>query len=335
MINRPMDILQLFPVRKTKDQKQAFRNAVQIYAERLGYPVTVESGQFGSRNLVIGVPEGASYLVSAHYDTCARLPIPNLIVFHPLLIVLYQCLFSCVMVLPSFLVGLGTMVVSIFYAFSSGFDTDSVTQIGTWSFLGVFIPLMVLTLFMLYCGPANKHNANDNTSGVVTLLEIARTMPENQRHKVCFVLFDLEEKGLLGSRDYRKAHKEQTDRQFILNLDCVGDGDHIMMFPTKKLKRDRKKLTTLYKACGYFGKKSIQIREKGFSAYGSDQKRFPCGVGICALRKGKLGLYLGRIHTHKDTILEETNVNILRAALTSFICCDAVNEERKMKNETV
>ena len=70
---------------------------------------------------------------------------------------------------------------------------------------------------------------------------------------------------------------------------------------------------------------TLEFSEKGFSAYGSDQKRFPCGVGICALRKGKLGLYLGRIHTHKDTILEETNVNILRAALTTFICRDEVN----------
>ena len=44
-----------------------------------------------------------------------------------------------------------------------------------------------------------------------------------------------------------------------------------------------------------------------------------------SLRKSKFGLYLGRIHTKKDTVLEETNVNILRAALTSFISCDAVN----------
>ena len=46
---------------------------------------------------------------------------------------------------------------------------------------------------------------------------------------------------------------------------------------------------------------------------------FPYGVGICALKKSKFGLYLGRIHTKKDTVLEETNVNILRSALTSLI----------------
>ena len=71
------------------------------------------------------------------------------------------------------------------------------------------------------------------------------------------------------------------------------------------------------------------MREKGFAFYPSDQMNFPYGVGICALHKGKLGLYLSRIHTPKDTILEETNVNILRAALTSLICCGAVTNGKE------
>ena len=185
-----------------------------------------------------------------------------------------------------------------------------------------YISVMVMIALML-AGPANKSNANDNTSGVVTLLEILRTMPENQRGKVCFVLFDQEELGMIGSSFYRSRHRKESDCQMVLNLDCVGDGDHLMMFPTKKLKKDRKKLTSLYRACGYFGKKSLTVHEKGFGIYPSDQMVFPYGVGICALRKSKFGLYVGKLHTAKDTVLEETNVNILRAALTSFICCDA------------
>ena len=108
-----------------------------------------------------------------------------------------------------------------------------------------------------------------------------------------------------------------------MNLDCVGDGDHIMMFPTKALKKNRRKLTSLYRACGYFGKKRIAVHEKGVSIYPSDQMVFPYGVGICALKKSKFGLYVGKIHTPTDTVLEETNINILRAALTTCITCDA------------
>ena len=328
MIIKPMDVLTRFPVRRSKKQKQAFLDAVRVYAENLDYPVSVENGIFGSRNLIIGDPDRANYLVTAHYDTCAGLLMPNLLTpFNPILFILYQLLMAMILLL-------GPMMVSIFLGIATLFigtcfsSPEDVIVLGAaailvWYFS--FILLGMLSVLSLYFGPANKYNANDNTSGVVTLLEIARTMPVNQRHKVCFVLFDLEEKGLWGSKSYRKRHRQATDSQLVLNLDCVGDGDHIRLLPTKRLKKDRKRLTSLYKACGYVGKKNIVVREKGFGINPSDQRNFPYGVGICALRKKKNIYYLGRIHTKRDTVLDETNVNILRAALTSFICCDAVN----------
>lgn len=309
MINNPMNILEQFPVRKTKQQKQAFRDAVCGYAEKLGYPCTVERRNLSCQNIVLGDPEGAKYLVTAHYDTCANMLLPNLITPCNFgLFLLYQILLVVAMIVVSvasglllgFLFGRSVMMVTIFVVY--------------WT-------LLLLLLF----GPANRSNANDNTSGVVTLLEIARTMPVNQRHKVCFVLFDQEELGLLGSSFYRSRHRKASNTQMVLNLDCVGDGDHLRMFPTKRLKQDKRKLSSLYRACGYFGKKDLLVHEKGFSIYPSDQMNFPYGVGICALRKKRKTLYLSRIHTKKDTVLEETNVNILRAALTTFICCDEVN----------
>ena len=305
-----MDVLEQFPVRKTKKQKLAFRTAVQSYAESLGYPVSVETGTFGACNLLLGDPEQAKFLVTAHFDTCAGMPIPNFIT-------------PCN--LPLFLLhqlALTGLFAAVYLCAVNGFIL--LFEDHRFSSLLALICVAFLVLWMLI-GPANKCNANDNTSGVVTLLEIARTFPENQRHKVCFVLFDLEEAGLIGSACYRKKHKEATDKQLVLNLDCVGEGDHLLMFPTNYLKENRKRLTSLYKACGYFGKKSLRVYEESRYVYPSDQMHFPYGVGICALRKHKKLLYLSRIHTKKDTILEETNVNILRAALTTLICRDEVN----------
>ncbi len=304
MLATPMDVLKEFPIRKSKAQKQAFRDAVQAYGESLGYETKVEKGSFGSHNVILGDPDKARFLVTAHYDTCAVLPVPNLLTPCNLLpFVGYQIFITVLIMLPCILVG----VTANLLLPDSGLS-------------GVLAYVMVWTMLLLmFIGPANKNNANDNTSGIVTLLEIAKTMPENQREKVCFVLFDLEEAGLIGSTSYRKAHKKVSDNQIVLNLDCVGDGDHIRFFPSKKMKQDKKLLTGLYTACGYFGKKDILVREKGFAAYPSDQKHFPYGVGICALRPSRFGLYLGRIHTKKDTVLEQTNVNLLRAALISYM----------------
>lgn len=310
MIGKPIDVLTLFPIRKTKKQKQAFRDAVQSYLKSLGYDSVIEKGKSGARNIVIGNPETAQYLITAHYDTPAKLPFPNLITpcsFWPFLG--YQILLTVVIfftaLIPCILLAL------------AGVSAEIASR--TWS-----VSLYAILALMLI-GPSNKCNANDNTSGVVTVLETARSMPENARNQVCFILFDLEEAGLIGSASYQKAHIKQTSKQLVLNLDCVGDGNEIIMFPTKKLKNDTAKLESLRRICGTWGEKSIAIREKGFSYYPSDQKNFPYGVGIAALRRSSCaGLYCSRIHTSKDTILEETNVNILRAALVSLITCGAV-----------
>lgn len=289
-------------------QKQAFRDAVQGYAERLGYRYNIEKGTLGCCNIVIGDPERSEYLVTAHYDTCARMWLPNMVTpCNHFVYLAYQFLLVGIYLVLSVAAGL-LLGLLLGGAFASG----------------VALAVYWLLLLLMMVGPANPSNVNDNTSGVITLLEIARTLPENQRHKVCFVLFDLEEVGLIGSASYRKKHRKATNRQLVLNMDCVGDGDHLRIFPTKKLRRDRKKLISLYKACGSFGKKNLLVHEKGMYIYPSDQVNFPYGAAIAAFHKGKhLGLYYSRIHTPKDTVLDLTSINILRAALVSFLCCDA------------
>ena len=305
MIEKPMDVLQNYEVRKSKTQKSAFIAAVLQYTAGLGYEGRVEEGKQGSRNIVLGDPEQAKYLVTAHYDTPAGMLIPNMITpCNPVTFIAYQL-----------------FVVAIFFAvaFAVGIPVWWLTQNEAAGFLAGYIVYFGLLILMLR-GPANKHNANDNTSGVVTLLEIAASMPENLRDRVCFVLFDLEEAGLVGSASYRKAHKAATENQIVMNMDCVGDGDHIVLFPMKKTKKNDAVMAALRNLEGRFGAKTIAVREKGFAHYPSDQRNFPLGVGVAAFRSKKgVGLYCSRIHTARDTVLEQTNVNILRAAIISLM----------------
>lgn len=301
----PMDVTRHYPVRKSRQQKEAFRQEVSAWLQNLGYEVHTENGSFGSRNLVIGNPQASKFLVTAHYDTCARLPFPNLITPCNLwLFLLYQLFVCAVLLLPAAAIGA-----------AAGWLLHSP---GMGHYL--FSILLWAELLLVLIGPANPSNANDNTSGVVTLLTLAGSLPPENRKDVCFVLFDLEEAGLIGSSSYQSKHKKETARQLVLNLDCVGEGDDIYFFPTRKLKKNPKMLLSLEHLQGNFGQKSVTLRSKGFSIYPSDQMNFPYGVGICALNRCKAGLYLSRIHTPRDTLLDETNVNTLCAVLKKLIC---------------
>ena len=308
-MDKPMDVLRLFPVRKSGKQKAQFREAVLTYAEGMGYRARVEAGSFGAKNVVIGDPEKAEYLITAHYDTCAVLPFPNLITpCSFLLFVGWQLLLVMLLCLPAGILG--------------GFLAHAAGMPSMAAFVAYL--LLLLEVAWMLVGPANRHNANDNTSGVVAVLETARGLPQELRDRVCFVLFDLEEAGLLGSASYRKAHRTATERQLILNLDCVGEGNELLLFPTQKLKKQEERLAFVGACCVERNDKSVRLRDKGFAIYPSDQSNFPYGIGIAAFCRSKwAGLYLAKIHTSKDTNLDENNVAILRDYLIDLIRAQA------------
>ena len=305
MIQKPIDVLAAFPIRKTKEQKQAFRNAVTDYAQRQGYSVTVEEGKRGVCNIVMGEPNRAKYLITAHYDTPASIGLPNLIApNNPVMFFLLQFM------VVGILVGVAVL---------AGFVASWLGAEGRFPFLAGYAVYMILLVLMLF-GPANRNNANDNTSGVVTLLETMTALPEALRSEVCFVLFDLEEAGLVGSAVYRKLHKDATENQVVLNMDCVGHGDVIQIVPVKKAKEDQILLDKLSAVCGKTGNKELRLRSKGFYQGSSDHKNFPKGVAIMAFQYKKgIGLYCGRIHTWRDKILDTENVSLLRNALIAFL----------------
>lgn len=292
-----MDVLQQFPIRKSKRQKTAFLDAATAYCCELGYQVQVEKGGLGVRNLVIGDPKSADYLITAHYDTCARLPFPNLLTPCSFwLFAAWQLLLVVVLCVP---VGVIAGVTAVFL--------DAPELGGVIAYV-----LLLAELAWMMVGPANQLNANDNTSGVVTVLETASRLKPADRNRVCFVLFDLEEAGLLGSSAYRKKHRKESAKQLVLNADCVGEGNEILLFPTGKLKKNRNRMDRLQAACLVEKDRSMTLVRKGFAIYPSDQANFPLGLGIAAFRRSAwAGLYLGKIHTKRDVILEQKNVALI------------------------
>ena len=169
--------------------------------------------------------------------------------------------------------------------------------------------------YLLSCGTAS--------SGVSAWLEILRTFPENRRNQVCFALFD----GMSGASSYCRKYSVQSGKQLLIHLDHVGDGDHMRIYPTKQLKEDRLLLTSFYRVCGYFGCRDLLVEEGRKPLCLKIYRGFPKAVTICSLQAHKKRFRYP--HKTKFTGVNETNVNILRAALTTYLCCSEVNLERK------
>ena len=74
-------ILDSFQIRKNKEQKAEFRSWLSGELTQAGYTPKEEhhGGLLPGCNLVVGDPEAAKVICTAHYDTCAVMPLPNFI----------------------------------------------------------------------------------------------------------------------------------------------------------------------------------------------------------------------------------------------------------------
>ncbi len=298
-------VFDLYQVRKTKKQKAAFREYLRDVATREGYDCHEEKGSLGARNFVVGDPTTARVVYTAHYDTCARLPFPNFIT--PTNFGIYL-LYQLLIVIGFFAVAaLITTLVTVLMALLVAFTAMTQELAADLAVLSYYVALLA-GMWLLVAGPANKHTANDNTSGVTTLLDLMIAMPEDLRGEVAFLFFDLEEMGLFGSAGYYGRHKSAMKNTLLLNFDCVSDGDTILFAVRKKAAHMAPLLENAFPA---EGKCRARVLTKGVF-YPSDQAQFPCGVGVAALKETRRGLlYMNRIHTKRDTVYEEENIAYL------------------------
>ena len=304
------EILKKYQVRKTKAQKTAFIEYIKSVATEMGYSHKIEVGRAGERNIVIGSPKNAKVLFTAHYDTPPVMPLPNFITPKSIFIyIIYQIFMTAVlMLLPAGAVGACT------YFLLVGFSLDAVLAGDIAFFVGYAAMVFVLILIMF--GPANKHNANDNTSGVTTIVDIMRDLPVEMRDSAAFVLFDLEERGLVGSASFYKANKSFMKEKLVINFDCVGEGDNVLFVLRRGARGYAEVITEAYQPTDRF---AVEVISRGY-VYPSDQANFPVGVGVCTLKRTKRGvLYMNKIHTSGDIVYNEENIEYLKDGSISLL----------------
>ena len=214
--------------RMRRSHKKEFREFIAGIAEDMGYESKVENNIF-SKNIVIGNPETAEIVLTAHYDTPPNMP------YH----FVKKQVSTLGITLPT---ALGVGVVLTKFAIESqnrellDFMLRSM-QTSTFLLDGVAVASLGVGLYSFgLLGGENKYNYDDNSSGIIALLALMnyyKNLPESERNKIAFVMFDNEEKGLIGSLCY--ASKHNIKNQNFLNFDCVGRGNRINCIYTSKV----------------------------------------------------------------------------------------------------
>ena len=301
-------LLAKYEIRKSTMQKTIFIEHVQDICATLDFPCEVETGGlFKSRNIVVGNLQTAKTVFTAHYDTQPVLPFPNFIAPQNFIVlVLYNVLVAFIFFAVA---GVATVLSSFL------FDSFIVVSI---------IPSLTLLLliYQMFFGIANKHTANDNTSGCATLFAIMEDLPLADREKVAFVFFDHEEIGLVGSSVFRKKHGGLMNSKLLVNLDCVSDGEHLMLISKKPAQGTP--LEGILTAClqeqaEKRGMQYVYARSQN-TFYPSDQAVFQNACAIAAFNKHPVvGYYLSRIHTPKDTVFEERNIECIANAAVMYV----------------
>ncbi len=286
------EILYNYQQRKTIYAKEDFREFLKLELAKEDIILTEEKDEGISKttNLVVGDPESAKVLFTAHYDTPATFPLPNFIA--PKNMVFYLLYIAAVL-----------LVVFAFGISASLFLWGEFNPL-------ISIACMVILVGMMIFGRPSETTANENTSGVITLIEMMSAMSAEQRAEVSFVFFDNNFKGLAGSSFFVKKYGSKIEDKLVINFDCIGEGYNMMFICGDGVSEQSAQL--LKSSFLPMGKMEPIFTDKNHAYYRSDQLRFKSGVGVVALRKSKiLGYFLDKIRTSKDTVFQKVNTQYL------------------------
>lgn len=295
----------VLPVRKTAGQKAEARRWIMQELKRSGWKAREETyGRFnGSVNIIAGDPEKAEVFFCTHYDTGSRMVIPDFV--SPTNVaahVFYHVTAAVLLFAAAFSVSLAVC-----------FPMDK----PQWM-LPMFIFLALMGLGFMAFGPASRSSANGGDSGVLTLLALARGAAYDKR--VCLVLFDNNERNLLGASAFKKKHMDAAAQRLFVDVDCVGDGENLLLLPSKHSRWDGPLLDALAEAFPEGEESKPVLCTKGLHYYPSDNRRFKFHVAVCACRYlSGLGYYIPHLRTGKDIALRAENVVYTARSLARFV----------------
>lgn len=284
-----------FPKRHTAEEKKFFRKFIVDTLSQSSWStddVTAEG------HILTKIKSRPKVIFTAHFDTGNRISFISFI---------QKCIGHnrehLFLILP-FIVSICALVLTIFIP-----ALFAICGIITILCILLFSLYIIIPSFFLLVKP-NPINMNDNTSGVLVLLGLANKLSIDD---VQFVFFDQEEKFCKRSKAFNKMLKKlypnEYDKIQIINFDCVGVGDILIVSHLGEKSSSSAKLSSdIVSNLKMTGTYQI-LEEKQFS--NSDYRSFEenPSISFSFTKEGLLfGHYIPNMHTPKDTYLELDNL---------------------------
>lgn len=227
-------IFKKFPIRFNRSQKDEFSVYLSKLLVKIGYSENEVSiikmkDTVENNNIIAGDPEKADYYVVSHYDTPGKIGYLRFLEK-----LLGRSLAWCVVFLIFALLAFLFMDVLVRIQPDMEF-----AQRFIFSFLW-----LVFVIFVMFAFPAlmaNKNNKN-TASGMLAVIAAAEKVAadEELKDKVCFILFDNSEWGMMGSSAFVKwckKNKINPDEKTVFAVEKVGCGDRLTLLPPKSPKK--------------------------------------------------------------------------------------------------
>ncbi len=259
------------------------KNRFTKYVEE-NFDVTIQKSLV-SRNIIIGDPM-AKTVIMAHYDTPPNMNF--MLATTPLFGMVGAQIF--------------VLVLTLILIFFLPIIFDNIVTI-------MIIQLLIFIYFILMLVIPNRNNVNDNTSGVILALELAKQFQDNK--DICIVLTDFEEYGLIGAFAFKR--KYGTSGRDVIVVDCVAQGSEIALISTGKTNRslyDIFKGHTKHNLASYKSK----LLASDNVAVGNN------AVLISGVDQGKVtGLVIPNMHTNKDKHFDQVIYDDIKLCLSKYI----------------
>lgn len=294
-----------------RKEKAIFCNEVGKDFQQLGYDVRATIGKRKgkkSMNVMVGNVSKAKTIFIANYDTPAH-NFGNPINYFPMD---GQATFSSKL-LPTYTPTILAGVLITFILLTVGKRINFQDQ---FLFSAVIVLLLlVISAFtaIMTMGVGNKVNLNRNSSGIITLLQIAEKMPTKLRDEVAFVLTD--DGCEQHSGDYMMIEalpNTLKDRNIIL-VDCVGWGPRLGIGYRPKAHQLAEQLNDVFQG----EKVMMQLCEKDHLKF-SSLSFYEKGIVVCRGKKANESLIVANTASNKDDQIEAELIEKLSEQLVQF-----------------